>query len=212
MPEQPKPTFFASPEAFRKWMTRHHASLDELWVGFYKKGSGRPSITWPESVDVALCFGWIDGLRKSLDGESYVIRFTPRRSGSVWSAVNTRRAEELIRAGLMQPAGLRAFEGRDPEKTRRYSFEQGTNTRFSKADEAKFRASKEAWRFFESQPPGYRRTATWWVVSAKRDATRENRLQTLIRDSAAGERIAPLRRDENRTRETPSATKTRRRR
>jgi uncharacterized protein YdeI (YjbR/CyaY-like superfamily) len=190
-----QPTFFASPADFRRWLVRHHASERELWVGFYKKGSGRPSLTWPESVDEALCFGWIDGVRKSLDAESYVIRFTPRKLGSTWSNVNTRRAQELIRTRRMKPAGLLAFKARDPEKAGRYSFEQRSHPRLDSSAEARFRANAAAWRFFEAQPPGYRRIALWWIVSAKQEATRERRLDTLIADSAAGRRIAQLRRN-----------------
>lgn len=189
-----QPTFFASPAEFRRWLNQHHQSERELWVGFYKKSSGRPSLTWPESVDEALCFGWIDGVRKTIDGESYAIRFTPRKSGSTWSTVNTRRAEELIRTGRMQPAGLRAFQARDPEKLGAYSFEQRTGAQLTAEAEARFRANRPAWRFFESQPPGYRKTALWWVVSPKREATRARRLEILIEESAAGRRIAPLRR------------------
>ena len=188
------PTFFATPAAFRRWLARHHESERELWVGFYKKSSGRPSVTWPESVDEALCFGWIDGLRKTLDADSYAIRFTPRRRGSVWSLVNTRRAKELVRAGRMKPAGLKAFEQRDPEKSRMYSFEQREAARLSPHAETLFKAHRAAWTFFESRPPSYRRAAIWWVVSAKREETRASRLDTLIRDSAAGRKIGLLRR------------------
>jgi uncharacterized protein YdeI (YjbR/CyaY-like superfamily) len=189
-----QPTFFATPAEFRRWLKQHHQSERELWVGFHKKGSGRPSLTWPESVQEALCFGWIDGVRKTIDAESYVIRFTPRKNGSTWSTVNTRLAAELIRTGRMQLAGLRAFEARDPEKSGVYSFEQRTGARLDAAAEARFRANPGAWSFFESQPPGYRKTALWWVMSAKREATRVRRLATLIEDSAAGRRIGPLRR------------------
>jgi uncharacterized protein YdeI (YjbR/CyaY-like superfamily) len=189
-----QPTFFETPDGFRRWLEAHHDSEPELWVGFHRKGSGRPSLTWPESVDEALCYGWIDGLRRSLDAQSYAIRFTPRRSGSTWSNVNVRRAEELIRDGRMRPAGLRAFEARDPERSGTYSFEQRAAATLGPEAEARFRAEPEAWRYFEAQPPGYRRTAIWWVVSAKQEATRERRLRTLIEDSAAGRRIAPLRR------------------
>jgi len=191
----PTATFFATPEAFRAWLLAHHESARELWVGFYKKGSGRPSITWPESVDEALSFGWIDGVRKSLGEEAYVIRFTPRKRTSIWSNVNIGRAQELIRAGRMQPAGLRAFEARDAKRSGIYSFEQQRESAaFDAREEKQFRASTKAWKFFESQPPGYRRLATWWVISAKRPETRAKRLAALIRDSAAGERIGPLRR------------------
>jgi uncharacterized protein YdeI (YjbR/CyaY-like superfamily) len=188
------PTFFATPTDFRRWLKKHHRSETELWVGFHKKKTGRASLTWPESVDEALCFGWIDGVRKSIDAESYVIRFTPRKIGSTWSTVNTRRAEELIRVGRMQPAGLRAFEARDAKKSGIYSFEQRKKARLSRAAEKEFKANRAAWRFFEAQPPWYRWTAVFWVVSAKREATRARRLQTLIEDSAAGRRIGPLRR------------------
>ena len=190
-----QPTFFATPAEFRRWLTQHHRSERELWVGFRKKSSGRPSMTWPESVDEALCFGWIDGVRRSLDTESYVIRFTPRKVGSAWSTVNTRRADELIRAGRMRLAGLRALEARKPEKSGVYSFEQKSAARLSAEAEAQFKANPAAWSFFESQPPGYRKTAVWWVRSAKREATRARRLERLIEDSAAGRRVAPLRRN-----------------
>jgi len=189
-----KPKFFPSPADFRRWLERNHGSESELWVGFHKKGTGKPSITWPESVDEALCFGWIDGIRKTLDAESYVIRFTPRRSGSNWSLVNTRRAGELISSGLMQADGKRVFEARDPAKSGVYSFEQKTPATLTPAAKKRFMANKRAWKFFESQPPGYRNTAIRWVVSAKQEATRERRLAILIKDSAEGRRIAPLRR------------------
>lgn len=184
-----EPTFFAKPTDFRRWLQKHHRSEQELWVGFYKRTSRRPSITWPESVDEALCFGWIDGLRKTIDAESYKIRFTPRRKSSIWSQVNSRRVAELIRAGRMKPAGLAAFEGRDPKKTYRYSFEQREAARLSKEAEAQFRANRAAWAFFESQPPGYRKTIVWWAVSAKQEATRLRRLELLIGESAAGRRL-----------------------
>jgi uncharacterized protein YdeI (YjbR/CyaY-like superfamily) len=188
------PRFFPTPADFRRWLEQHHGSERELWVGFHKKDSGRPSITWPESVDEALCFGWIDGIRKSLNEESYVIRFTPRKSSSTWSAVNIRRVAELGRDGRMQPAGLSAFEARDPKKSGIYSFEQRKAVTLGKEGERRFRANRKAWSFFEAQPPGYRKTAIWWVVSAKREETRARRLETLIADSAAGRKIGPLRR------------------
>ena len=186
--------FFATSAEFRSWLEQHHATAEELWVGFYKKGSGQPSITWPESVDEALCFGWIDSVRKSIDGVSYRIRFTPRRRGSTWSAVNVRRAEELLEAGLMRPAGLAAFAKRKEDRTGRYSFEQ-EDVAFPEELAAEFRQNGKAWAFFEAQPPSYRRTVTWWVISAKRDETRRRRLATLINDSEGGERIAQFRRD-----------------
>ena len=183
------PTFFATPADFRAWLAAHHATADELWVGFYKKGSGRPSITWPESVDEALCYGWIDGLRRQLDDERYVIRFTPRRAGSIWSEVNRRRAAELIAAGRMQPTGLAAYEARDDDKSRLYSYE-ARHQPLDPAYEAEFRTDAAAWAYWEAQPPHYRHGATHWVMSAKREETRRKRLATLIADSAASQRIA----------------------
>src|SRR6266545_2288337 len=189
-----KPKFLPTPADFRRWLEKNHASETELWVGFHKKGSARPSITWPESVDEVLCFGWIDGIRKTLDADSYVIRFTPRRAGSNWSAINMRRAKELIRTGRMQPAGLKAFKARNPAKSGVYSFEQRHTAKLTPEAERRFKANKQAWKFFESQPPGYRRTVIWWIVSAKQEQTRLRRLETLIKDSAAGRRIGLLER------------------
>jgi uncharacterized protein YdeI (YjbR/CyaY-like superfamily) len=189
-----RPTFFATPLEFRSWLLDNHESASELWVGFYKKTSGRASITWPESVDEALCFGWIDGIRKSLGPDSYVIRFTPRKPGSTWSKVNVARAEALARSGRMQPAGARAFAARNAKKSGIYSFEQRESPKLRPAELMQFRANERAWRFFQSQPPGYRKTALWWVVSAKRPETRARRLGILIDDSGAGRRIALLRR------------------
>jgi uncharacterized protein YdeI (YjbR/CyaY-like superfamily) len=186
-----QPTFFATPADFRRWLKKHHKTERELLVGFHKKASGLPSITWPESVDEALCFGWIDGVRRTIDDRSYVIRFTPRRRGSIWSVVNTRRAKELIRLGRMQPAGLAAFKARDPKKSAVYSFEQKQAARLSPEAEARFRANRPAWSFFESQAPGYQRIAIYWVVTAKQEATRVRRLEVLIESSAAGKRLGP---------------------
>jgi len=183
--------FFATPAEFRRWLERNHAHARELWVGFYKKGTGKPSITWPEAVAEALCYGWIDGVRRSIDADSYRIRFTPRKPNSIWSAVNIRTAQELIAAGRMRPAGLAAFQSRREDLERRYSFEQG-DVAFEPWMEKEFRKRKKAWAFFESQPPSYRKAATWWVVSARREETRRKRLQTLIDDSAAGRRIKLL--------------------
>lgn len=184
--------FFATPADFRKWLAANHAKARELWVGFYKKESGRPSITWPESVDEALCVGWIDGIRKRLDEQSYVIRFTPRKAQSIWSAVNIARAAELTREGRMQPAGLAAFKRRSNAKSAIYAYEQRTTAAFDEKSERQFRANAKAWEFFQSQPPWYRRTATYRVISAKRDETRQKRLATLIADSAAGRRLREL--------------------
>lgn len=185
--------FFATPAEFRAWLEEHHASAPELWVGFHKKGSGRPSITWPEAVDEALCVGWIDGIRKSIDGESYRIRFTPRKPQSTWSAVNLARVEALTREGRMRPAGLKAFEKRTEAKTGIYAYEQRKAAELDEASEQRFRSDPEAWEYFESRPPGYRKTAIWWVVSAKKEETRQKRLEQLIEDSRNHRPIAQLR-------------------
>jgi uncharacterized protein YdeI (YjbR/CyaY-like superfamily) len=190
MPVTPRPTFFATPDAFRAWLAAHHDSAEELWVGFYKKDTGKPSITWPESVDEALCHGWIDGVRKSLGAESYVIRFTPRKPRSNWSAVNVARVAELTKLGRMTPAGLAAFERRAPEKTGIYAYEQRKTAALDPAEEKAFRAHRAAWAFFEAQPPGYRQLALWWVVTAKRAETRQRRLATLVDVCAREERLA----------------------
>lgn len=186
------PTFFATPADFRVWLEVHHAKSPELWVGYYKKGSGRPSLTWPESVDEALCFGWIDGIRKSIDEVSYAIRFTPRKVDSTWSAVNIKRVEELTALGLMRPAGLAAFEKRVKEKSGIYAYEQRQAAELSQAQTAQFRANPAAWEFFQSQPPSYRKAAVWWVVSAKKEETGQKRLAALIADSAQGRTVPPL--------------------
>ena len=167
---------------------KNHESADELLVGFYKKGSGKPSITWPESVDQALCFGWIDGVRRSFGEDGYTIRFTPRRAKSFWSLVNVKRAKELIAEGLMQPAGLAAFEKRDEKRTGQYAYER-ESAAFDKEMEKKFRANARAWKFFEAQPPGFRKQMTVYVMTAKQAETRERRLQRLIDASAAGRRL-----------------------
>ena len=187
-----EPTFFATPADFRAWLDANHADRDELIVGFHKKGSGRPSITWPEAVDEALCFGWIDGVRRSIDGDSYSNRFTPRRPRSNWSAINIRRVGELIEEGRMTPAGLAAFERRDVARSGVYSFERHEPAKLDKAQERRFRAAADAWEWFQSQPPWYRRAALHWVVSAKRVETRERRLQTLIEDCSSGRTVKPL--------------------
>jgi uncharacterized protein YdeI (YjbR/CyaY-like superfamily) len=187
-----EPTFFATPEEFRAWLQAHHADVSELLVGFYKKGSGRPSITWQESVDEALCFGWIDGVRRSIDDESYSIRFTPRTNRSIWSAVNIMRAAELLEEGRMTPAGHAAFAKRTDEGSAVYSHEQRRQARLEPEQEARFRAHARAWEWFQSRPPSYRRSALHWVTSAKRPETRERRLATLIEDSEAGRTVKPL--------------------
>ena len=187
-------TFFATPREFRRWLAAHHASAVELCVGFYKTGSGRPSITWPESVDEALCVGWIDGVRRSIDEASYMIRFTPRRPRSTWSAVNIGRVAVLIAQGRMRPAGLKAFAERTESKSRIYAYEQGKHVALDAATERQFRLHRAAWEFFQAQPAWYRRTASWWVMSAKKEATRAKRLATLIEASEAGRPIRELNR------------------
>jgi uncharacterized protein YdeI (YjbR/CyaY-like superfamily) len=184
--------FFETPATFRAWLEAHYATTQELWVGYYKKGSGQPSITWPESVDEALCFGWIDGLRKSIDDVSYRIRFTPRKPRSTWSAVNVQRVAELTAQGRMHQAGLDVFAQRAEAKTGIYAYEQRQTAGLDAASEQQFQANGAAWAFFQSQPAGYRKTAIWWVVSAKRDETRRKRLATLIDDAAHGRTIKEL--------------------
>jgi uncharacterized protein YdeI (YjbR/CyaY-like superfamily) len=186
-----KPIFFATPAEWRAWLEKNHARKSEVLVGFYKKSSGRPTMAWSEAVDQALCFGWIDGVRRSIDETSYANRFTPRRPNSNWSAVNIKKVEQLTKQGLMHPAGLAAFEKRSDERSKNYSYERA-NAKLDESQEKRFRAHNGAWAFWESQPPGYRRTATWWVVSAKREETRQRRLATLIEDSAKGRRIGAL--------------------
>jgi uncharacterized protein YdeI (YjbR/CyaY-like superfamily) len=197
------PMFFATPAEFRKWLKAHHATARELWVGFYKKGSGKRSITWPESVDEALCVGWIDGVRRRIDDEGYVIRFTPRKPTSIWSSVNTRRMADLIREGRVQPAGLKAFEMRSEEKSALYSYERRESAQFDEASEAQFRAQEAAWKFFQAQAPWYRRTITYWVTSAKKEETRQRRLAQLIEHCAHGRTMPQLTRPGTTKRKTP---------
>lgn len=173
-----KPIFFPTPAAWRSWLEKHHAGATELWVGFYKRDSGKPSITWPESVDAALCFGWIDGIRKSIDADSYKIRFTPRKPRSTWSAINLRRVKELSKLGLMHPVGLAAFRSRTGDRSEIYSYEQQKRATLPPAYERTFRKKPDAWKFFSAQPPGYRRVCSWWVISAKKEETRSGRLAT----------------------------------
>ena len=182
-----KPTFFATPGDFRAWLEKHHDSATELWVGFHKKATGTPSITWPESVDEALCYGWIDGIRKSLGDDSYVIRFTPRKPKSNWSNVNIKRVAELKKLGRMTPAGVKVFKERDPKRV--YSYEETRKTPLDPAFEKQFRANAKAWAFFEQLPPGYRQTLTFWIMNAKKEETRAARLEKVIEASAAGKRL-----------------------
>lgn len=163
-----KPVFFASSYDFRAWLEQHHGQAQELWVGFHKKSTGKPSLTWPESVDAALCFGWIDGIRKSVNAESYTIRFTPRKPDSTWSAVNIKRVAELTKLGLMQPAGLKTFAKRSDDKSAIYSYEQRRTAKLSSGYEKRFRTNKKAWDYFQAQPAWYRKTSSFWVISAKK--------------------------------------------
>ncbi len=183
-----EPTFFSSASAFREWLEAHHATERELLVGFFKKGSGEPSMTWPESVDEALCFGWIDGVRKRIDDRSYTIRFTPRQPRSTWSKVNISRARELIEHGRMRPAGSAAFEARRENRSGVYSYEQRRPELEPPYDQL-LRRDEAAWEFFQSQPPSYRKAVSWWIVSAKREDTRLRRLEKLRAHSARGQRI-----------------------
>jgi len=182
------PKFFKTPSAFRKWLAANHAESKELWVGFYKKNSGKPSIDWPESVNEALCFGWIDGIRKRIDDVSYMIRFTPRKAGSVWSAVNIRNVEKLVKENRMQPAGLKAFEARKENRSGIYAYEQ-RGPELVEPYSGKLKRNKAAWKFFQSQPAGYRKQMNWWVVSAKQEETRLKRLDKLIEESAQRRRL-----------------------
>jgi uncharacterized protein YdeI (YjbR/CyaY-like superfamily) len=185
-----EPIFFASPAEWRAWLETNHAHASEVIVGFHKKATGRPSMTWPEAVDEALCFGWIDGVRRSHGPEAYTNRFTPRRRRSNWSAINVKRVGELTAEGRMTPAGIAAFEAR--KDTGVYSYEQQRQAVLEPEQEARFRAVAAAWEWFSARPPSYRRAAIHWVTSAKRPETRERRLATLIADSAAGRPIKPL--------------------
>jgi len=186
------PKFFETPAAFRGWLEENHETASELVVGFYKRASGKKSITWPQSVDEALCFGWIDGVRRSLGDHAYTIRFTPRKSTSNWSAINVARVADLTKLGRMRPAGLRAFDARKPEKTAIYAFERKKTATLTTAQKKRLRANRKAAAFFDAQPPWYQPTVIHWVISAKREETRERRLSILIRDSAAGRTVPPL--------------------
>jgi uncharacterized protein YdeI (YjbR/CyaY-like superfamily) len=189
MPTPHDVEFFESSAQLRAWFEKNHDTAGELWVGFYRKRSGKPSITWQELVDVELCFGWIDSVRYTLDAERSAQRVTPRRKGSVWSAVNIKRFQELDALGLVHGTGRTAFDKRDEARSRVYSYENRSRG-FDAATETEFRKRKAAWKFFEAQAPFYRRTASFWVMSAKRDETRKRRLERLIASSLAGERLA----------------------
>jgi uncharacterized protein YdeI (YjbR/CyaY-like superfamily) len=191
-----QPKFFKSPSDFRKWLAANHVKEKELSVGFQKKRTGKPSITWPESVDEALCFGWIDGIRRRIDEDSYSIRFTPRKTSSTWSTVNIKRAQELIEDRRMTPTGQKAFQARKENRSGIYSYEQ-RNAELVEPYAGKLRRNKAALKFFESQPPSYRKAANWWVVSAKKHETRIRRLEQLIKLSAAGQTIPQFTRRTN---------------
>lgn len=184
-------TFFESSTELRKWLGKNHDKSKELWIGFYKKSSGRAGITYPEAVDQALCFGWIDGIRKRVDETSYMNRFTPRRPRSNWSAVNIKRFGELTKLGLVHSSGLSAFKARDQARSGQYSYEQRP-ANLAARYAARFRENEQAWEFFSAQSPSYRRTATWWVMSAKKEETRLRRLDVLIDDSNNGRKLRLL--------------------
>lgn len=181
-------TFFDSPADFRAWLKSHHAKSTELLVGFYSKGSDLGGVTYAEALDEALCFGWIDGVRRNVDEVSYSIRFTPRKPGSIWSLINVKHVERLLAKKRMTATGIKVFEARQAHKIGIYSFEQKKHA-LEPAQEKQFRANKKAWTFWEAQPPGYKRVSTHWVTSAKREETRARRLAQLIADSAAGRRL-----------------------
>ncbi len=186
--------FFARPQLFRNWLAKNHATHSELTVGYYKLGSGKPSLTWQESVDEALCYGWIDGIRRKIDEVSYSVRFTPRKKTSTWSNVNVARVEALMAEGRMTPAGLAAFEARLQARSGVYSYEQ-TTSELVEEYAAELKLNKAAWKFYQDQPPSYRKAVNWWVCSAKQEATRRRRLQQLIEDCADGLRVKQFRRD-----------------
>jgi uncharacterized protein YdeI (YjbR/CyaY-like superfamily) len=186
-----KAMFFADGEAFRAWLEEHHATEKELWVGFHKRGSGNGGITWSEAVDEALCYGWIDGVMRRIDDASYALRFTRRKPNSTWSAVNLTKVSRLIEAGRMREPGMRAYEQRTESRSRTYAHEQA-EIAFPAEMLSRFKEHSEAWAFFQNQAPWYQRAATWWVISAKREETRERRLATLIDDSANGRRVRSL--------------------
>lgn len=183
-----KVRFFRTPADLRKWFERHHATARELWVGFYRKSTGKPTVTWSESVDEALCVGWIDGIRKRIDTGSYTIRFTPRKPTSVWSRINMDKVAALTKEGRMRPSGLKAHAARRPNTVGIYSYEN----RSAELDEpyrGLLRKHADAWTFFAAQPPGYRKVVTWWIHSAKKEETRLTRVERLIAASARGKRL-----------------------
>src|SRR4051794_28413876 len=192
MAVQPEPIYFASPEEFYEWLEEHHETETEVYVGYWKKATGKPSLTWSQAVDQALCFGWIDGRVNGIDEQRHIQRFTPRKPTSNWSKVNIEKVGKLTEAGRMRPAGIAAFERRRADRSGVYSFEREKEASLGPEQLQRFRANEKAWEFFQAQPPGYRRTAIHLVVSAKRPETRERRLTQLIEDSAAGRRLKQL--------------------
>jgi len=183
-----KPRFFATPEKFRAWLAKHHQRAPELLVGFHKKATGKASIDWPQSVDEALCFGWIDGVRRSLGEEGYTIRFTPRRAGSIWSSINIRRVTALKRQGRMQPAGLAAFARRSLDRSVIYAYEQRDTAKLAAAEIRRFKTQPEAWQYFSTLAPSYRHKAIYWITSARKPETRSSRLARIIAMSARKEK------------------------
>ncbi|HEX8517531.1 MAG TPA: YdeI/OmpD-associated family protein [Bacteroidia bacterium] len=183
-----KPTFFKDQSLFRKWLEKNHLKESELIVGFYKVDSGKPSMTWSQSVDQALCFGWIDGIRRSIDEKSYCIRFTPRKPTSTWSSVNIKKMADLKDKNLLWPAGIEAFEKRKEERSAIYAYEKAP-MKFSVEFEKKFKANKKAYAFFQTLSPSVQRVSTHWVMSAKQEKTRQSRMESLISASEAGRKI-----------------------
>jgi len=183
-----KPRFFATPEKFRAWLAKNHGTAPELLVGFHKKGSGKPSIDWPQSVDEALCFGWIDGVRRNIDAGSYSIRFTPRRARSVWSSINIRRVKVLSKEGRMSEAGLAAYRRRSKDRSEIYAYEQRASAKLTPAETRTFKANAAAWEYFSRLAPSYRQKALYWITSSKKPETREKRLARIIAMSAANEK------------------------
>jgi uncharacterized protein YdeI (YjbR/CyaY-like superfamily) len=188
----PEPIFFESPAQLRDWLDEHHQTADEVIVGAWKKSTGKPTLIWPEIVEEALCVGWIDSIRRSVPGDGWTIRLTPRRKGSIWSAINVAKVGELRAAGRMRPAGEAAFEARRADRTAIYSFEQAQDPELAPDEEARFRANEAAWAWFSAKAPSFRKQALHWVISAKRPETRERRLATLVADSAAGRPIPQM--------------------
>jgi uncharacterized protein YdeI (YjbR/CyaY-like superfamily) len=187
-----EPIYFESPAAFRAWLEEHHETETEVWVGMWKKATGRRGMSWSEAVDEALCFGWIDGIAKRVDDERHMQRFTPRKPTSNWSAINIAKVERLRAEGRMFPAGEAAFARRRDDKVATYSYEQRKNPQLEPGEQAELEGNTAAWAYFSAKPPSYRKAAIWWVISAKKPETRARRLATLIEDSAAGHTIKPL--------------------